>query len=416
MVMAPLAGCTGSDSAGEPDPDMVVDPAPDPDPDPTSAQDCTLDTGVAGIEVILHDSDGEVVSTQYADEAGIATWDLCPPNAMASFVGLAGNKMLGMTLTGFGPDKHFQMRTTQMGILGTAHVVVPDDGGQLTKVRVNAGPGCSASTTKNSIQELTLNSTCVDTDNGMLPVLATAEIGDSHLYSYSKGAAIDIDNTVVDNMSSWTTGPSVSLQATNLSGPGVIFVSTSLRNGIVYDSETDSMEAPGGNASLNLPSPPSGFVTSRVMGIVVPNASGHLGLMRASNGFADSFDAATLPPAISGVAVDDINSNRPKVTLSGGSPSADLRLTVFNWVVQDQDVSWYILAPGDQPRASLPAMPEDLAGLAPDAAEFAGAVVIEASGESFESIMTAGYTFGASPMGCPDLAEGAECRYTLYTP
>jgi hypothetical protein len=408
LLASSLIACGGDEAIDEPEP--MEEPEPS---EPTPNAGCSIDTGVPHVEVILHDQAGAVVDFKYADSEGIAAWDSCPDTAMVSFAASANGGITGVTLTGIEPGDHFALSSIRLGIVAAADVEIPEDGADLQNVRVSAGPGCSGGTSEGATKSLLLTTTCVNTSDGKLPVLATAKKDDSRFYSYSTEASIDMEGMLIDDLGGWTVGPYLQLSIDNATGPGVLFSLTGLRNGVPYASNTESTGLIDGGASVGLSSPPSGFVTSRMLGAAIPAIDGYQGVVLHTKDLGASFDGSSIPAEITAAELIDGDSPRPTMSISGGPVDSEIEMRVLGWSAQDMDVLWYVVSPGQSGSVTFPDFPDHLADLAPVNATYGGAVVIDVDGETFRSIFTAGYALGEHFQGCPDLPLGGSCRYSV---
>jgi hypothetical protein len=420
LLLLTAAACGGGDVPSDPDGGIPFPDAPAGDVDSALSLDaCSIRAGVAGATAILHASDGTIVETTTTDASGTAIWDPCVADAMVTVVAKVvggSSQWRGTTVVGVQPGDHIEVRLPGLAIVSTAKVDVPEDGSDITMVRVSAGGGCSGNSAEGATKTLEILPDCLGDDEDVVAALATGQIGTSRVYAHSGDTTIVPGGTTevpLAAMSGWTTGLHISASATNLMGLGSVeFNVQPLRNGIPHTSTTQLASAQDGVASTYVPAPPSSFSKTRRVGASTPGLA-RRGIVRITDGFGEEFDLSALLPPIEGGAVDHGTPGRPLFTLAGDLSAADLGVIVSTWTNGQNGVVWFLLLPpGAATSVRFPALPAALSAVAPVDASLAEAVALRDTGSSYRDILVRGYVIGRWWSACPDLAPGDECWFT----
>lgn len=404
-----MEGATAPD-AGEMSPDAGMDAEQQP-----LDHSCSLETGRASILAVLHNADGSIKSTAMTDASGKASWDECPADALISYASQDQNMgWHGATIASVQPGDHFEVMLEDSDIKTHVLVSIPSDGADVSYIRAQAGGGCYIASTEGATADVKLSSDCMR-GAGAVPVLATGKIGSVPVYSYGSAAAmVEGGETIVNNMSTWMTGPQVSLSASNIPGSGVAFYATASLGSRAYGGTATPKTAVGGSASAVMPIAPSGFTTTRRVSVATSTSSAR-GFARETSAFEVSFDMNNLLPELEGISVDDSNPARPKIGVVGSPSAADVGLIFLDWTSNDVPVQWRLMYRASTANVfSFPELPAQFTGGAPVSLDALRLVAFDVTGSTYADVLTRGYHFYEHNHDCPALPAGLECSFTSY--
>lgn len=418
VITTSLFACTNADTSEDDPMEDPDDPDPDDDPDdmPDPVTSCSLSTGLGRAYVVLHDRDGAVLEVVKTGSDGLAVFADCPADSMLSlgYQEQSGG-WVGATIASVQPGDDFQLGIAGLGVVGVAHIDVPEDGSELEQVRVSAGPGCSSYAAEGETESLPIATSCLGSA-GQLPVLATGNLGGVIMYSQSTSALMtDEEEVVIDDMSSWMTGPAILAQADNTTDPQVDFNVEPMRGGLPYFRATFLTNTAGNQAERYLTVPPSGFSSSTRIGVATSELN-QRGVVRDVVGSSAELDLAAAPGPIEEVDLDLADPERPHYSYGQVPDQSDFVIVASGWFSEEYEVQWRFIAPGTSTAIQLPELPSELASAVPVEVGLQSIRAIDVTGADYADILTRGYTLGQFWSDCPTLLDSQLCRFSSYFP
>lgn len=413
-----LAACGGAASEMAPD---ATEMPPDAgmgeggDGGPQVDRSCSIATGRASILAVLHDATGAVQGKKLTDASGKASWDECPADAQISYASLSEvTGWHGATIASVQPGDHFEVVLESGDVVSEVMVGIPTDGADISYIRAHLGGACYQASTEGATANVKLRRDCLR-GAGAVPVLASGKIGAVSVYSHGSAAAmVQGGQTIVDNMSTWMTGPQVNLTATNIPGSGVAFYANPIRDARAYGGIAAPKTAMNGSASAALSVAPSSFSTIRRVSVAT-SSSAQQGIARETSAYEASFDLSTVLFPVAGIIIDDSDAARPELAVTGYLADADVGLLSLEWTANQVPVQWRLLYPAELTSAVVfPELPGELAVGAPTQLEALDVTVFDVTGSSYADVLTRGYHFNEYNHDCPVLPAGSECRFSTY--
>jgi hypothetical protein len=385
----------GADAADDVDAGDGPDAAPSADAAPGTISVTVFDrnapgTPLAGATVLLHDTDGSLLTELTTDAAGQAAGQGVA-GGMVTVSFPDGNGARFVTIAGVGADDVLVVGPSSAGLtgveLGTMNVTLP--GAVLLASAISVTSGCASNVSDMLALEpvpLLFDQGCPDP----FDVLATAF--DDTLHPIQYAIATDVvfmaDGTIAPPV--WRTdfaNQTVTLTNAPAAVTTVTVVTATSSDGFLYEPVFDLVDVTGGMGEVPVKYP-QGFAEAYQYGTFVDTADGGFtAVVRRSPAppASATVDLATLLPA---VTVPDVDVNgvvhfNADAALTGVD-GVDLRLA---WTGPGKvSGEWEVVLPGDSFSFTLPELSATLAPLGPAAgASWSGATY------AFESDQIAGY-------------------------
>lgn len=380
---APLACDDGSTSSAPPVPDAGLEldaggGSPDADvPDAPPATDVTVTVrasgaAAAGVRVLSQDADGAVLAESPTDASGVVRFETAPNMItvvttseagprFVTYLGVAGGDRLVVDAAAVSDDV-VSFATYQVSI------AAPFAGA--TGYSAHTGE-CSGYATGGPIS-LPLYRECVRSTNA---VLVIAEGGEEAIgFGFAKNLATPADDADVNVGPVTLTAPgSFGLQVngvTQADAPS-IYVSA-----LAHDAPFTLPTSTGSVESGLTYAVPTGFAEAYRVLVSRSEAGQELRAIAArvpGSASSTTLDFATVLPRITSDAVDTTTPHRPQVTIGvdGSVADVDVGIVGLAWLTDEVDEAsarWTFMLPPGTTTFRAPALPADLAALAPQAA------------------------------------------------